>query len=288
MILACGQSTVNRRTVSNEDLRVKAELYEELQDRSSLSSKFDCDQLLFSGLMDAASPSLGIDIKLYTNDGVEWHRTETHQCYDNGGSKSSISRDMIVGLMWSWYKSGDLESAEKLLLALRGSAYILKGSGDITARVMNPAYISTLALLVKKLGGPLYAEAMLPVTFNAGEGFVRHLQTWLIALRGELKGGLTASDLDVLKTHMDSQPNNPLFASVYHKYTDGNQSAAIRLLLDASEWPSDRLPTTFEHCDKWPIERDFQDSDWGPCSPEEEHTGMDLVVITRLILGIQR
>ena len=58
----------------------------------------------------------------------------------------------------------------------------------------------------------------------------------------------------------------------------------MNLLLNTAEWPADRLPSTKEHCDSWPVMRDYKQNDWGPCRPYKEHTGAELVVIYELII----
>lgn len=246
----------------------------------------ECDSTYLSGLIGAALPGT-VDLTQARGDGNQWYRRPDHNCGPAfGNSRSTISRDMMLGVMWWMWRNKDLESANSLMKTLQNDKYVLKGEGSAGELVFIPSYTNTLAELVLALGGPRYeGELHLPVIIDSsGTGFERNLAVWHLLLRGEIMGGLPASDVETLKTHAIAQPKNPLYQAAYHKYLDGDMSSVVQLLLDSDEWPRDSLPTSKNHCDAWPVQREWSEKDWGSCEPLVEHTGGELIVIYYLIM----
>ncbi len=293
LLVGCG-TFQPKPTVPSDKLRelaIKSNRYADLisshQDSNGFIMTEHCDATLFSGLLSAALPASKIDIRAAANDELDqWYRRPDKDCGPAfGNSRSTISRDMILGILWYMLKNKDVEAAEKLMSQLYNNSWLLKGDGSIGELLVNPSLIGTLANIIKKIGGTSYPEQLLlPASFNKTEGFVAHLTVWHILLRGELFKEIPESHLDILKYHRDRNPRNPLFQAAYHKYTDGNQEVAIDLLLDNNEWPSHSLPTSREHCSDWPIQRDYTEKDWGSCEPVVEHTGAELILIYQLII----
>ena len=269
------------------ELQNKADTYKDLieTDANGFIMTDKCDSLLFTGLLSAAGKKADIHAA-QAADG-SWHRRPGQDCGEAfGNSRSTISRDMIVGLMWHVWKHRDLDTANELMLQVKERAYRLKGQGTIGELLLTPAMITTLAHIIKKLGGPRYElELALPAAFStAPRGFVRHLSTWLLVLHAEVAGGMSSRELGILETYKKEEPKNPLFLAAYHRYKDGNQVYAVVRLLDTKQWPANSLPTTDNHCSSWPIERDTASDNWKPCSPLREHTGAELPIIFNLLL----
>lgn len=272
-------------------LAQKAEIYLDLvkdkQDQYGFIMTDKCDSLLFTGLLSAARPELGIDIHAAQAADGSWHRRPSQDCGPRwGNSRSTVSRDMVIGLMWHLWEHKDLETAHELFLDLKQNLFRLRGDGTTGELQLTPAMITTLAHIVKALGGPRYELelALPPVFISAPRGFVRHLSTWLILLHAEAKGGLSRGQLAILSAYAQDEPDNPLFLAAYHKYKTGNQRHAAALLMDEAHWPAQSLPTTDNHCAEWPIQRDTASDNWQPCSPLHEHTGAELNIIYKLIM----
>mgnify|MGYP001615603093 CR=1 FL=1 len=243
---------------------------------------------MFSGLLSAARPDLNINIDAAKDENGAWYRRPGHDCgpaFNN--SRSTISRDMVVGLLWHMWRNKDVKGATALLKDLKARTYWLRGEGTAGELLMTPALVNTLAEMVFRMGGTSYdTERAFPAILDdSGEGFIAHLTVLHLLLRGEILGGLFESDIKTLKSYMDKSPQNPLFVGAYHKYSDGNQSAMIDMLMDNSEWPNNSLPTTENHCSNWPVQRVYDEKNWGACSPTKEHTGAELVVIYSLIFN---
>lgn len=293
--LMCGPSNKPISTLFNSslpDLKTKAELYiksiKSQQDADGFIFSNTCDSLIFTGLLAAARPDLNINILAAKDNTTEqWYRRPARDCSpDIGNSRSTISRDMILGVMWYMWRNKDLESANDLMLQLKSNNYTLLGSGTAAELVMTPTMIQTLAEMIYKLGGPNYTtERLLPEIFQRKDtGYVAHLTAWHIALRGDIFKGLSALELAVIKAQTARQPNNPLFQAIYHKYVDGNYSSVLKLLLNTSQWPQTLLPTSNNHCEPWPIQRDAPSKDWEPCKPLKTFSGAELPVIYYLII----
>lgn len=291
LINGCGMQHSSKRVVNpvtfgKSDLYVNKLQEANKQDESGFILSDKCDSLLFTGLLSAARPDLNIKIREAQDVEGAWHRRPAHDCGPEfGNSRSTISRDMLLGLYWHIWKHKDVLLAKELMDDLKANLYFLEGDGTPGELFVTPALMNTLAQMIKAMDGSEYtAELLFPVTYSEDTGFIAHLAAWHIALRGDILGYITDSELEIITSHKNRQPLNPLFQAIYSRYTDGNQEKATALLSEENEWPSDRLPNTINHCDEFVIQRDFSDKDWGPCEPMHEHTGAALVVVYELLI----
>lgn len=293
LVSSCGRHSVSHTeaTPTLPVLQMKADLYLSLvsnhQDASGFIMTNTCDATFFSGLLSAAAPSLHINIYAAQDNTGAWFRRPEHDCgpaFNN--SRSTISRDMMLGVMWSLWRNHDLAAAEDLLSQLKQNNFILAGEGSAGELTFLPSYINTLSQIIYRLGGPRHEiELALPAIISEGDlGFEAHLTVWHILLRGELLSSIPEHNFNILQDYVKQNPENPLFQAAYHKYLDGNYSSVLQLLMNNSEWPADKLPTTSNHCDSFPIQREYSEKDWGSCLPETEHTGAELPIIYYLIL----
>ena len=298
LLVDCGTFSPKPRTPTPVDhlgrLKDKAALYTELmetnghRDAHGFIGTKHCDATLFSGLLSAALRDVDLTV---ARNGKQWFRRPNQDCgsaWEN--SRSTISRDMMLGVFYHMWYTRDLDSAVALMDQLKSNAYFLEGQGTPGELFMIPTFMNTLAELILGLDGPRYSlELNLPAIFGKDTGYVAHLTVWHILLRGNILNKIHALDMDVLEFHALRSPLNPLFQAAYHKYLDGNMTYVVQLLLNSSEWPHDRLPTTKGHCDDWPISRDHTPGDWGPCRLDNpvEHSGAELVVLYHLLLKDQ-
>lgn len=295
LITGCGALEPKKATVAvpldMSRLEKKIDIYsEELgkhRDEFGFIMTDACDSTLFSGLLSAALPGT-VDLPIARGPLGEWHRRPRQDCGPHwGNSRSTFSRDMMIGVLYYLWYNKDLDAAVDLMELLRSNFYYMPGEGTAGELLMNPAIMNTLAQIIKDLGGDEYKiELALPVVFGRSPGYVAHLTALHIHLRGQVMGRISAHNLDIIEYHRARQPRNPLFHAVYHKYLDGNMQAVVNLLLNDSVYPEGRTPTTLDRCSPWVIERDFSVRDWGPCPdrPVKEHTGAELLVIYHLFL----
>jgi len=281
----CGRSgTPSSVSVDLTGITERSELYREHAGEGWQYTS-GCDSLLFSGLYAAAGADL--DLTEAEIEPGHWIRKPLRygECSPGvGTSRSTISRDGILGVFWWAWRTGNVAAAERLLVALRGNNYQLLGEGTLGELLLTPTYIHTLALIVHRLGSTMNVDKELNLRYltwfgSGAKGFQRHIQIWHILLRGELQRSLSSNELDRIQEHVQEQPSNPLYHAAYARWYSGNQGRTVGLL--EGQYPGDRLPGSEDYCPEWPIQRDNVTA----CPAEgKTHTGLDLVVIYRLIL----
>ena len=233
-----------------------------------------CDALLFVSLgepgpLEEASPSPG-----------RWLRRPTI-----AGCSSDISRDMFMGLFLYIWKFQRLDLALDIWDYGRAHNWKMgRETKDVENRtILLPSTIGLLASLIYSLGGPDYPERHIPAVWNVEPGYVSHLTLLHIMLRGRIHGGLTEQELDTLRAIRRHMSLNPLVHALIHRYTDGDQSEATRLLLEI--WPADRLPTKADWSEPWRLQRSDGDTGFGPGSGDHVHPGGDFLLAAAIVLG---
>lgn len=287
-LLACGRKREPARESSGplDALRERRATYMSLAP-STWEVSHECDALLFGALMQVGLGEMGSIESAQSSPG-RWHRLPgpdfAARC------SSDISRDMLMGLfVWIW-EFRRLDVAEALWVYGSDNNWKMgdeRGSfSEHADRVyLRPGTIGLLAELVYQLGGENHWErSLLNVTpISTEPGFTSHLSLLTLHLLGEMHNGLTAGELSSLQTILGHMSLNPLAQALYHKYTDGDQSRAIELLLNI--WPSDRLPTRKDWHEPWRIQRSDGDTGFQAGDSDELHSGGDLLFVCRVILG---
>lgn len=275
----------HRTTSPTEALAARVALYKSLAPQGwDISS--ECDALLFVTLQQVG---LGIEgpVDEAESEPGKWNRLPAPDYATN--CSSDISRDMFMGLfVWAWeFKRLDVlervwsygvennwhMGQERKAEILENRTYFLPGT------------IALLAELIYHLGGDDHVERnILVVTpMNTEPGFASHLSLLQIYLRGEMHDGLTDGEILTLDSILLHMSGNPLAHALLHKYTDGNQSRAVQLLLET--WPADRLPTDRDWDDSWRTQRSDDDSGLMPGDSDEQHSGGDFLFAAHVILG---
>jgi hypothetical protein len=303
LIIGCGKTNSKpKSTEPTEELKQKVQLYENLI-VTKLNGEFPfsntCDSLLFAGLLEASIPGT-INILEAEVEPGKWLRKPLKygECYP-ANSKSSISRDMLVGLYWYLWVNKDLDAAIRLMDYARANNFIM-GEGD-------PSRISLMPLLTSLLGDLIYqlsnkqinyssernATIGLPdsVWFPAGlVGYEAHLQVWLILLSGELNGYISDTQLDRLKEHSSRVPWNILYQAAYIKWTTGDFRLVEEQLLNSPFFPNDKLPSRANYCTDYVFMHEANPIDYNPCPidpsfrPWAHPLGIELPIIYNLII----
>lgn len=136
LLLSCGaadnkSAPAQDRPERYAELQQKRDLYYQLtQDLQDDNGWFtdDCDSLLWNSLGVVAG--LTIDIYAARDTDGKWFRTPGKACYAEGRSKSTISKDMLLGLAWALFSHGDSGSMADVLRYGRDRAYIM-GEGPL-------------------------------------------------------------------------------------------------------------------------------------------------------------
>lgn len=250
-----------------------------------------CDALLFTSLWSVACGLGDVDPFQDPQKPGYWHRNPQRDCFLNGkdnGSKSSISRDMLLGLMFYAWKAKRKDHVDGLVGYGEANGWFMGDAIDVKTRVsrtlMTPALIDLLYQIQNRLAlqepDPETADA-----FFINKGYQAHLDVIRILLDGSVKGTITATQGSILKAQADRDPQNALFLAAAARYGKSEPEHAANLLLDSSHFPNSRLPSKAEHCEPYLFQRD-QGTDWEPCGTETElHDGVDLVVAAAVLDG---
>ena len=279
-----------------QQLSEKRELYRQhmadMTDHNGFVLYYECDSTLFSGLV-GCDPKVAVNLEAAIDLTGAWTRRPVDArgcdtCYPQH-SKSSISRDMFVGVLWYIWHNKRLDLAEDIYAYGEKNSWIM-GKGAASRIVFSPGLRSILAEIIYRLGGknrPIVRSIPHFVTKN--NGFAAHLEVLTSGLRADLLGGADKQILDTLEYHALRQPHNALFNFFYHQYTSTNQDWSIGLLMDEKHFPNSRLPERKDRKEFWLFQRDEDDSGWLPDQKSEKHphpvhAGADLVFLSHLIL----
>lgn len=286
----CKKQIINLPDLLRSDLQAKRDRYMSLMKEKSDNHGFIehdcCDALLFTSLVSAVGWKALIT-KARDENGA-WHRRDVDDpCYP-GGSRSTISRDMLLGLMWYIWRDNRLDIAQDLWDYGVEHNWIM-GEGDISRLYFTPGLQATLAEIIYQLGGRNYWFARnMPQSWIKGlEGYQAHLEVLHILLRGELLGYITTSMKEVVQDLATRHVKNHLYTVAEARYAPDEISAKIYGLSvligldDENFWPNDRLPTDADRSSRWTFENN--DLSKGTDSTII-HTGGDLVFCASLIL----
>jgi hypothetical protein len=283
LLVSCGKQGVKERsTPPLPSLDAVRELYSDqmlaVQDSNGYVDTGKCDSVLHTALLGAGGVAIK-DINSARNKDGQWFRRPLNypECLANGQSKSTFSRDMLLGLMWYWYSIGEWKNAEEFYQYTSTRAFKFgdaDGSLEGNSRViMTPDLLSLLAELIFKMGGPNHVLSRTLGTRQAPEvlGFEAHLQILSILMWGRLTGYYTTHEIVAIRAHIARKPENALF-----QYAGSNYDEAERLLL--IHHPADRLPSTEDFCNPLRYETELNP----PC-PEQvrEHAPVHFMLISK-------
>ena len=252
-----------------------------------------CDSLLFSGLLGCL-PGISTDItKAYNRHTQLWKRRPlTYEpCYPNH-SKSTISRDMMLGLAWYCWINKRKDIAEQVIKTTINKWGIIgkyKNAEGFSRVIMTPGLLSTFCWISYKLGGPSRRFLRLPpaIISYRNKGYRAHLTVLHALLREKIIKKSDGFNLESFIYHKafsyqhNRQPMNPLYS-----FASCHNSSAIDVLMDERFWPNERLPTTLDRKGEWLPQRDFEGSSWKPDRSWVEHTGADFLFVAALVLDI--
>lgn len=259
-----------------------------------------CDAILWASLRASSGVSVNVDVAQDATRRGRWYRRPVSkpECYATGASTSTISRDMLLGVMW-WAWTARRADVVRDLWSYGERRGWAMGDGRLFGAdtILNSNLIGLLGRLCVALdancGGASASAAQIPLTWDgSAAGYTRHLETLQILLLGEVDGELPTHAVERLRTHADEQSWNPLFAAALVLYDEWSPIEVDRRLAD---YPRDRLPTSADWCSAWrtetegpgPIAIDGQ-AGWHPCPNNgRTHSGGDVLFIRRVLRGRQ-
>jgi len=252
-----------------------------------------CDGLLFTALRGISCGDIDVSHFESEVEPGQWFRDPEKSCFipdslDNG-SDSTISKDMLLGLMHYFWYSRDLNGVNRTIDYGKAHSWVMgEAKDDITLAskcLMPPGQISILYDIQSKLSAIPLTTTNTDI-FSENTGFRAHLDVLAILLGASVRGTISTSQVETLKAQAKRQPRNALYQAAYALYTDGNQSATEALLFDESRFPKDALPTTKNICSDYLWTDDDTPSDYEPCPDHSEtYEGLDLIIAASVANG---
>lgn len=287
-LAGCGLFKTNKPKPSidpHEALRAKYELYLGLAAGQLDAAGFvapKCDSLLFSSLAGVAGLRQ-IPVVAAERSPGEWHRHPSFTCYPNE-SKSTISKDMFVGLFHYLWKTKNVDAMRRINTYGSEHNWFMGEAVDFETKVSRTLLsLPMISLLQSMIGMSLVENSEDGIGVKPGfEGHLHVLRLYLDAL---VHGATSSSDLSTLESYTRSYPRNALYNAIYHRYSDGEFTTAVSVLMDESLFPADRLPTSQNYCTHYLWQRD-PDEDWLPCDEGLTHSGVDFLYAASIILGV--
>lgn len=287
---ACGPKKEASKNMSSEEklaaLYQKADLYRQLisqvQGEDGFIESESCDSLLFSSL--AAASGVSINLLAAEESPGRWLRRPASlpECYANGLSRSTISRDQLLGVLWWAYRTRNAPALERLWTYGQARDWFM---GD-DAVGGSHTLLTPIVPLLSRLRNNLNSKQMdpfwssIPLVSEGDQskrGFEAHLQVLQLLLDKKFRNGYSPLALTTIMRQAQRQPGNPLF-----QYAAGNVSGAVDILLEENIWPADRLPESSDRYSPWVLERDVG-PDWQPGGEPKKHSGADLLFVVYLI-----
>jgi hypothetical protein len=293
--VGCGSVLPKEKTPASADnltkLSEKRDTYRKLlpsqQGPSGFIESEFCDSLLFSGLLSSGSSGNSIRLKDARNpDTGEWFRRPLSlpECFSSGKSRSTISRDQLLGTLWYAVRKQDRELVISLWEYGQSRNWVMGRDSIQGGHTLFLPLIPLLARIRYYQSGESWdvPARLLPlpaVADNSKTGFEAHLQVLQIVLDNQINPKDSSLGNTRLQEQADREPGNPLF-----RWAVGDTEGAVAALLREDIWPSDRLPTKQDVCPAWVLERDS--SEWVPCDSGETitHSGGDFLFVADLVL----
>jgi len=259
----------------NERVTLYKELFKTVIDKDGFIETTRCDSLIFTGLSNLQANLTAAEL-----ESGRWLRRPISypECYDEGESRSNISRDGLLGVIYFAIENKDLDMLKRLW-RYGESNYWVMGKGGWQHSIYTPDHISLLAQAIYKLSNGANDYSIRLAKFpklTPGEGFEAHLQEIFLLIRDKVYESNILAD-DIKNQLATLNPENPLM-----QVMNNDKDKAIDLLL--KYWPANRLPTSADWCGSWRIEQAPTGNGLNPCPDENvTHSGGDLLFVARLI-----
>ena len=202
LLVSCSKHEHKKPTQVNADVVAKAELYKSLY--KGWAHQGGCDSLGFSSLCLMAGGCDEVNIFDAEGDPGRWYRNPGKRCYDDGQSKSDISKDMFIMLWPHLYLKGDKAALRRIWDYGQANGWVM-GRGYYSRTYLVPALVLVLQEMILRS----YSEAPEPVIPKKA-GYEKHLDLVAIFTRGIMRGAISEADYELLRVYGNESPNNAL------------------------------------------------------------------------------
>lgn len=204
----------------HKDHDTEQSLVDVQRERDARVERFDvstierCDRITFLALFDAFGKRQD-NLFDYEKQPGRWER-DIASCYPKD-SQSTISRDGLISVMHALHARGN-EGALK-----RIHDYGEEHGWDMGEGPWDLVNAAPLVPVIHKLSG----KPLLRQTQESRDGFLPHIVGLYIWLAAKAWGGIDDAQLLALRELRDRNQDNPYFHALYHRFTDGDQTAAL-------------------------------------------------------------
>lgn len=249
-----------------------------------------CDSLLFTGLLSYAAPDPKTNICAARDQNGRWFRRPLRygSCYEKGQKGSTISRDMLMGLLYHFWAHKDKSNLGQLYRYGKKNDWVM-GDGDISRVYLTPGLRKTIALMWEAMGGPCHKDSYLSHSWPKGlKDYEAHLSLLHINLLGEIHGYITTPMKEAIKDiAYGDMTQNPFAQLMLAKWVTGKFDTPLIQMSLEHPWPDYRLPTTHDRKESWINQRSDSSSGWLKVldEPAEEHHGADFLFCVKVLKG---
>lgn len=246
-----------------------AEAKEKFDQKTGWPDAKDCDGLLWAGIAKASGVDT-VKLELAKDSDGTMHRRplSSGECY-SAESKTTISRDMLLGLTFGAWRSRNGDLIKGLAQYGESNAWIMgRPSSAVGEVLLTGNMIGVLGRAACELSKycPEYRRIP-PLHSKSDVDYIQHLTVLYILLNGEIDnplgytkpiglsidktrvGDVSKDEVDVLKWHADKSPSDMLFQTAMHLYTDGNFNEMVDDLLTDNSY----VPPYVRGSDNYPI-----------------------------------
>jgi hypothetical protein len=175
-----------------------------------------CDRITFLALFDAYGKQQDTLFWYETKPG-HWER-HFEACYPKD-SQSTISRDGLISVLHALKTRGDDAAIKRMY------DYGKEHGWDMGEGPWDLVNATPIVPVIAKLAGkPILRDRTEADPFTSFRGHVLGCYIWLSA---KAYGAIGDVELEVLRTLRDKNPDSPFFHALYHRFTDGDQTAAL-------------------------------------------------------------
>ena len=158
-------------------------------------------------------------------------------CYP-GLSSSEASREMYIGWLHLIWKNRDSTTLSQLIEYGNRNNWVF-GEGDQSLTNMSP-----LVPIIERMQDSFQISDLSTQIDSVLSGFRGHVVADYIWLVGRVTGKIGPLELVTLKALVEASPGDPFYQALLHRFTDGDQTAALTALSNTQIFPIDKIPVT--------------------------------------------